>query len=77
MRTRLGRRALLARYEQGHRLLPGGTVVVDDCDPGHPQWNGAHAAYVDFCGEKGMEPDIRFGKLGFLEHPESDATKTS
>jgi hypothetical protein len=55
------------------RLLPGGTVVVDDCDPENPKWNGAHAAYVDFCHEKGIEPDIRLGKLGFIARPAAGA----
>jgi hypothetical protein len=51
------------------RMLPGGIVVVDDCNPDHPKWNGAYQAYVEFCAEVGLEPDLRLGQFGFLERP--------
>ena len=51
------------------RLLPGGIVAVDDCNPDHPKWNGAYQAYVEFCEEIGHEPDLRHGQFGFLQKP--------
>jgi predicted O-methyltransferase YrrM len=51
------------------RLVPGGVIVVDDCDPEVSQWDGAHQAYVEFCEERGLPIDIRSGKLGFVSKP--------
>ena len=48
------------------RMAPGGRIVVDDCGTG-TIWEGARAAYLGFCADHGLAPDIREGKLGLLE----------
>jgi hypothetical protein len=55
--------ALTACWKQ---LLPGGTIVVDDCTKDNDDYDGALQAYVEFCGEQGLPVDIRHGKLGFI-----------
>jgi predicted O-methyltransferase YrrM len=51
------------------RLLPGGILVVDDCDPSVNIWDGAHEAFVEFCEKQGLPIDIRHEKLGFASRP--------
>ncbi len=53
------------------RLLPRGILVVDDCDASLSIWDGAYEAYVDFCRERELPVDIRYGKLGFLFRPDT------
>jgi hypothetical protein len=55
------------------RLLPGGLLVVDDCSGSVGIWDGAHEAYVEFCGERELPIDIRHGKLGFVVRPDTPA----
>lgn len=55
------------------RLVPGGVIVIDDCDPAHEVWNGAHQAYREFMATQGLEMDIRHGKLGILARPAAGA----
>lgn len=47
-------------------VTDGGVVVVDDCDPAHELWEGAHQAYQQFAAEVGAVPEIVAGKLGIL-----------
>lgn len=48
------------------RLLPGGIIVVDDCDKTHELWNGAYQALSEFTAARGFETETRAGKLGIL-----------
>jgi hypothetical protein len=48
------------------RMTPGGMIVVDDCDPTNATWDGAHQAYLEFCGARNIEPDILDTKLGII-----------
>jgi len=61
------RAAMIGCWE---RLLPGGLLVVDGCNGAVGIWDGAYAAYVEFCGEHELPIDIRHGKLGFVSRPE-------
>ena len=47
-------------------VVPGGVIVVDDCEAGHQLWDGAYQAYVEFCAVIGQPPQIVAGKLGVL-----------
>lgn len=47
------------------RTVTGGLIVVDDCNPDDPLWNGAYYAYTEFCTEKGIEPQI-IDKFGII-----------
>lgn len=51
------------------RLVPGGTIIVDDCTKDNDEYDGALQAYVEFCAEKSMPVDIRKGKLGYISKP--------
>jgi O-methyltransferase len=51
------------------KLLPGGIMVIDDCDPSISAFDGALEAYGEFCKERGLPVDIRHGKLGFASKP--------
>jgi hypothetical protein len=48
------------------QMSPGGVVIVDDCVP-NVRWDGALEAYREIVAKLGREPDIRHGKLGFIE----------
>jgi hypothetical protein len=52
------------------RVLPcmakGGVIVVDDCDPKHPLWDGAYQAYIEICRENSLPVEIVGGKLGVI-----------
>lgn len=47
-------------------IASGGIVIVDDCDPTHELWNGAHQAYQEFCAAQHMRTEIVCSKLGIL-----------
>jgi predicted O-methyltransferase YrrM len=47
-------------------LSPGGTIVVDDCDPSNSQYDGADQAYKEFMGEMGQATECIYGKLGIV-----------
>lgn len=53
--------ALPRIYEQ---MVPGGIILVDDCDPSHPLYDGAHQAYLEFCSEMSMTPEIVRARSG-------------
>ncbi len=52
------------------RILPhmaeGGIILVDDCDGNRSQWDGARQAFLEFCEERNIEPEILCGKLGII-----------
>jgi O-methyltransferase len=53
------------------RIIPhmakGGVIVVDDCDQvTEPRWDGAYEAFLEFCRERSITPEIVCGKLGII-----------
>jgi hypothetical protein len=56
-------RALPAIWDQ---LVPGGIIVVDDCDEGTHLFDGARQAAVEFAAEVGVALELRARKLGVL-----------
>jgi len=51
------------------KLLPGGVLVIDDCDVSVKHFDGAYEAFVEFCELHDLPVDIRFDKLGFATRP--------
>lgn len=49
------------------RLSVGGIIVVDDCDPDNPKWNGSYQAYEEFTKKNSLPLRIVHGKLGMIE----------
>ncbi|MBX2834521.1 MAG: TylF/MycF family methyltransferase [Micavibrio sp.] len=49
------------------KLVPGGVLVIDDCDKDDPNWNGAYQAYMEFIKEKGLPENIMNRKLGIIQ----------
>lgn len=47
-------------------LIPGGVIVVDDCDPLHPIYDVAGQAYREFCEDMGIPVQIIHEKLGII-----------
>jgi O-methyltransferase len=47
-------------------MAPGGIVLVDDCDITDERWDGAHQAYLDFCDQQRIQPEIVGKKLGLI-----------
>jgi O-methyltransferase len=47
-------------------MSPGGVIVVDDCDQTNDRWDGAYKAYIDFCANHNIKPEIVRGKLGLI-----------
>jgi O-methyltransferase len=58
------RKALPELY---NALSPGGIIVVDDCNPENPSWDGAYQAYIEFMSEVGQSPEIVYEKLGIVK----------
>lgn len=54
-------------YDQ---LSDGGIIVVDDCVPDHPYWEGAYIAYREFVSEINSTEEIVSGKLGLIRKPQ-------
>jgi O-methyltransferase len=53
------------------RIVPnmtaGGLVLVDDCDNGEDRrWDGAYRAYMEFCRERTLIPEIVCRKFGII-----------
>jgi O-methyltransferase len=53
------------------RIIPhmakGGVVVVDDCDDAKDcRWDGAYQAFMEFCKERNITPEIVCRKLGII-----------
>lgn len=48
-------------------LIPGGVIIVDDCDPSKDRWDGAYHAYIEFIEENGLDNNIIHNKLGVIE----------
>lgn len=55
--------AMLGCWE---RLVPGATMVVDDCTTSIGAFDGALSAYTEFCEKHALPVDIRHGKLGYV-----------
>lgn len=51
------------------RLVPGGALVADDCQPYTHTWDGARQAYEEFCAEQGLPVEVRQEKLGLARRP--------
>jgi O-methyltransferase len=51
-------------------VVPGGIIVIDDCEPGG-KWEGAYQALKEFTKSKGMEPVIMHDALGIIVKPNS------
>ena len=47
-------------------LVPGGIIIVDDCNPVVSIYDGAGEAYRDFCKERGFIPEVVHDKLGLI-----------
>jgi SAM-dependent methyltransferase len=60
------RRALPGVWRQ---LVPGGVLVVDDCNEGTHIFDGARQAAVEFARSAGVSLAVRAGKLGVLRKP--------
>jgi O-methyltransferase len=57
--------------ESLNRIIPhmakGGMVVVDDCDNAKDSpWDGAYQAFMEFCEERNIMPEIVCQKLGII-----------
>ncbi|GAB2586471.1 hypothetical protein ISP15_11740 [Dyella jejuensis] len=50
-------------------LLPGGIIVVDDCDASVARWDGADQAYKEFMQDRGEPICIVHSKLGKIVKP--------
>jgi predicted O-methyltransferase YrrM len=47
-------------------MAKGGLIVVDDCDPTDPLWDGAYQAFMESCQEYKIRPEIVCAKLGII-----------
>jgi hypothetical protein len=57
--------------ESLNRIIPhmakGGVIAVDDCDNARDtRWDGAYQAFMEFCEERSIVPDIVCQKLGII-----------
>ncbi|MBE0390230.1 TylF/MycF/NovP-related O-methyltransferase [Flavobacterium sp. PL002] len=50
-------------------LVPGGVIIVDDCQAESSIYDGAGEAYRLFCSKKGFKEEIVFDKLGIIRKP--------
>lgn len=48
-------------------LSPGGVIIVDDCDPADPFYDGAFYAYMEFMGSRNLPASIFGRKLGIIK----------
>jgi len=51
------------------QLSAGGVIVVDDCVPDHPYWEGAIIAYREFVSQINAPEEIVSGKFGLIRKP--------
>jgi O-methyltransferase len=47
-------------------MVKGGIVVVDDCNDSKGPWDGAYQAFMEFCKEQNIPPEIACQKLGII-----------
>ena len=47
-------------------LEPNGLIVVDDCDPKNPHYDGAYYAYIEFVESQNLPIEIFGTKLGLI-----------
>jgi hypothetical protein len=55
------------------QLCEGGVILVDDVKADRYNWDGAYQAYVEFCSENGIEPELLGEKCGLIRRG-TDAT---
>lgn len=48
-------------------MSKGGTIIIDDCNPNHIQWDGAYQAYNEFMKEIQQPARVVYGKLGIIK----------
>jgi len=48
-------------------LSPGGVIIVDDCDPADPDYDGAFYAYMEFMESRNLPVSIFGRKLGIIK----------
>jgi hypothetical protein len=51
-------------------LVDGGVILVDDVMD-KSMWDGSYQAYMEFCEEMGLEPEIVGNKCGVIRKPGS------
>ncbi len=49
-----------------HVLIPGGIIIVDDCNPHDIRWDGSDQAYKEFMKEINQPVQVVHGKLGII-----------
>jgi predicted O-methyltransferase YrrM len=60
------------------QLCEGGVVLVDDVKPDRYNWDGAYQAYMEFCSENKVEPEVVGEKCGLIRRePHRPALPTS
>lgn len=50
-------------------LVPGGVIIVDDCQPELSIYDGAGEAYRSFCKKNGFIQEVLFDKFGIIKKP--------
>lgn len=50
------------------RLVPNGYLFVDDVQDNN-KWDGAYQAYMEFCNEKGLTPNVISSDCGVIRKP--------
>ena len=50
-------------------LIPGGIIIVDDCQLESSIYDGAGEAYRQFCSKMGFKEELVFEKLGVIRKP--------
>lgn len=50
-------------------LVPGGVIIVDDCQSESSIYDGAGEAYRLFCAKNGFKEEVVFEKLGVIRKP--------
>ncbi len=50
-------------------LVPGGIIVVDDCDADNLAWDGSDQAYKEFMDKLKQPAQIEHNKLGIIKKP--------
>jgi hypothetical protein len=47
-------------------MVPGGVILIDDCDPTNGYWDGAYQAYTEACEEYSIKPEILCERFGVI-----------
>lgn len=51
------------------KLIPGGVIIVDDCQNDLSIYDGAGQAYREFCNKFNLKEELVFNKLGVIRKP--------